>query len=99
MEAKVDIKPYQGDIDAFKLNHWLQQIKFYFILHHIDEEQDISFVRLNLEGHALTWWESHTETLRMEDDSPVTRWEDFKTLIKSKFYPIEYVEDRWIQWH
>jgi hypothetical protein len=26
MEVKVDIKPYQGDIDALKLNHWLQQL-------------------------------------------------------------------------
>jgi hypothetical protein len=38
------------------------------------------------------------ETLRLEGD-PVTRWEDFKTLIKSQFYPIGYVEDQWIRWH
>jgi hypothetical protein len=24
MEVKVDIKPYQGDIDVVKFNHWLQ---------------------------------------------------------------------------
>jgi hypothetical protein len=24
MEVKVDIKPYQGEIDVVKLNHWLQ---------------------------------------------------------------------------
>jgi hypothetical protein len=39
------------------------------------------------------------ETLRLEGDPPVTRWEDFKTLIKSQFYPIGYVEDQWIWWH
>jgi hypothetical protein len=39
------------------------------------------------------------ETLRMEGDPPITKWEDFKTLIKSKFYPIGYVEDQWIHWH
>jgi hypothetical protein len=44
MEAKVDIKPYQGEIDALKLNHWLQQLEVYFSIHHIDEEQKISFV-------------------------------------------------------
>ena len=26
----------------------------------------------------------------------VTKWVEFKTLIKSKFYPIWYVEDQWI---
>jgi hypothetical protein len=56
MEAKVYINPYQGEIDALKLNHWLQQIEVYFSFHHIDEKQKISFARLKLECHALTWW-------------------------------------------
>jgi len=38
MEAKVDINPYQGDIDVVKLNHWLQQLEVYFNVHNIDEE-------------------------------------------------------------
>jgi hypothetical protein len=54
MEAKVDINPYQGEINALKLNHCLQQLKVYFSIHHIDEGQKISFARLKLEGHALT---------------------------------------------
>jgi hypothetical protein len=88
MELKVDINPYQGEIDALKMNHWLQQLEVYFSIHHIDEGKKISFSRLKLEGHALTWWEIHTKKLRLEGDPPVTRWEDFKTLIKSQFYPI-----------
>jgi hypothetical protein len=31
--------------------------------------------------------------LRLEGDPPVTKWEVFKTLIKSQFYPIGYKED------
>jgi hypothetical protein len=54
MEAKVDINPYQGEIDALKMNHWMHQLEIYFNVHHIDEEQNISFGRLTLEGHALT---------------------------------------------
>jgi hypothetical protein len=60
MEAKVDINPYQSEINALKLNHWLQQLQVYFSIHHIDEEREIKFSRLKLEGHALTWWEIHT---------------------------------------
>jgi len=65
MEDKMDIKPYQGAIYALKLNHWLQKLEFYSIFHHIDEEQRISFVRLNLDGRNLTWWKIHTERLRL----------------------------------
>jgi hypothetical protein len=60
MEDKLDIKPYQGDINALKMNNWLQQLEVYFSVHHIDEEKKISFARMKLEGHALTWWEFHT---------------------------------------
>lgn len=39
MEVKVDIKPYQSEIDDFKLNHWFQQLDVYFnIAHYIEEE-------------------------------------------------------------
>jgi hypothetical protein len=54
MEAKVDKNPYQGEIDALKWNHWLQQLEVYFTVHDIDEDKNISFARLKLEGHALT---------------------------------------------
>lgn len=43
VEAKVDIKPYHGEIDAPKLNHWLQQLEVYFSFHQIEEGQKISF--------------------------------------------------------
>jgi len=96
MEEKVDLNPYQGEIDALKSNHWLQQLEVYFSVDHIYEGKKISFSRLKLEGHALTWWERHNETIRLEGDLLVTRWEEFKILIKAHFYPIGYVEDQWI---
>jgi hypothetical protein len=86
----------QNPYSRLKLNHWLQQIEFYFSIHHIDEEQQIPFARLNLEGHSLTWWEIHIEKLMLEGEPLVTIWEDFKTLIKFQFYPIRYAEDQWI---
>jgi hypothetical protein len=56
----------------------------------------MSFARMKLDDHALTWWESHMKALSLEGDLQFTRWEDFKTSIKSQFYPIMYVEDQLI---
>jgi hypothetical protein len=53
---------------VYRSNHWLQQIEVYFSVHHIEEEEKISFARLKLEGHALTLWEIHTDTHRLEGD-------------------------------
>lgn len=33
VEEKVNIKPYHGEIDVVKLNHWLQQLEVYFSVH------------------------------------------------------------------
>eukprot|EP00253_Pinus_taeda_P034565 PITA_34565 len=42
VEAKVDIKPYHGEIDALKLNHWSHQLEVYFIVHQIGgREKDL----------------------------------------------------------
>jgi hypothetical protein len=41
MEEKVDIKPYQGETYALKMNHWLQQLEVCFSVHHIDEGKNI----------------------------------------------------------
>jgi hypothetical protein len=48
MEVKLDINPYQGEIDALKLNHWLQQLEVYFSVHCIDKRKMNSFARLKL---------------------------------------------------
>ena len=94
MEVKVDINSYQDDIDALKLNQILQQLEVYSLVHQIVKGQNISYTLPKLEGCAITWWEIHIEELRMSGDLPVTKWEDFKTLIKSHSYLIRYVEDQ-----
>jgi hypothetical protein len=33
VEAKVDIKPYDDEVDVIKVNHWLQKLKVYFSVH------------------------------------------------------------------
>jgi hypothetical protein len=71
----------------------------FFNVHHIDEGKNISFAILKLEGHALTWWEIQLEKNRLAGDLPVTRWEEFKILMKSQFHPIGYVEDQCIWWN
>lgn len=38
MEEHVDIKPYQGEIDTLKLNHWLQQLEVYFSVHYVGKD-------------------------------------------------------------
>lgn len=96
-EAKVNFKLYQGDIETLKLNHRLKQLQVYFHVNHTQEEHKSSCAHLKLEVHALTWWESRMETLRMDVDPLMNKWKDFKTHIGSQFFHIKDVEEQWIQ--
>jgi hypothetical protein len=61
-------------------------------VHEVTTKHNISFARLKLEVHALTWWESDAVSRALGNEPPVTEWEVFKDMIKSHFYPIGYEE-------
>lgn len=48
MEAKVDIKPYQSEIDVIKLNHWLQLLEVQFNVHNNDQKNIICLAKLRV---------------------------------------------------
>jgi hypothetical protein len=48
--------------------------------------------------HTLLWWESYEDALRIGKHPMVTKWEDFKELLNSKFYPIGYEEEKLMKW-
>jgi hypothetical protein len=68
-----------GEIDALKLNQWLQYLEVYFSVHEVSEAQRISFSHLKLEGHALTWWESDVIARRLGNEPPMKNWKCLRT--------------------
>lgn len=78
---KIDFKPYVVENFTFKFNKWLQHIDVYLSVHEISEEKRISFTWLNLECHALTYWESYVTTRIIEEEPLVNQWETSKNLI------------------
>ena len=95
VEARIDIPTYDGSIDAEKLDSWLSQLETYFDLYGYNSEAKVSFARLKLTNHALTWWKSF---LASHPDEEVS-WENFTQLIRKEFYPMGFEEDRWSLWH
>lgn len=43
--------------------------------------QTISFERLKMGGHGLVWWEIHLESLKHDNQPPITPWDAFKNLL------------------
>jgi hypothetical protein len=98
VEEKIEIPMYDGQINVEVLNSWLKQLEVYFGLYQIQETQQISFSHLKMTKHALLWWESYVDALRIGKNPMVMKWEDFKALLKSQFYPIGYEEEKLMKW-
>jgi hypothetical protein len=60
----------------------MKQLEVYFGLYQIQETQQISFAHLKMTKHALLWWESYVDALRIGKNPMVMKWEDFKASLK-----------------
>jgi hypothetical protein len=94
VDARIDIPTCDRSIDAEKLDSWLSQLETYFDLYGYSSEAKVSFVRLKLTNHALTWWNSFLVSHPDE-----VSWEKFTLLILKDFYSMGFEEDRWSRWH
>jgi hypothetical protein len=74
----VKIKPYVREVNAIRMNQWIQYMELYFNVHEVIVKQKIAFTWLKLEGHALTWWKSDVVRREIGNEPPVTNWEVFK---------------------
>nr|CAD1816987.1 unnamed protein product [Ananas comosus var. bracteatus] len=95
VEAKIEIPNYDGVVDAEKLDAWLDQLETYFDLYNYSNAEKVTFAKLKLVGHALTWWKATLQTTANEECT----WSQFKRLIRREFYPMGYEEERWKRWH
>jgi hypothetical protein len=98
VEAKLEIPMFDGKTNVEALDSWLKQLEVYFDLYQIQEMQQISFSRLKMTIHAFLWWECYVDALRIGKRPMVMKWEDFKALLKSQFYPIGYEEEKLMKW-
>nr|CAD1821363.1 unnamed protein product [Ananas comosus var. bracteatus] len=84
VKAKIKIPNYNGVVDAEKLDAWLDQLETYFDLYNYSNAKKVTFAKLKLVGHALTWWKATLQTTANEEFN----WSQFKRPIRQEFYPM-----------
>ncbi|OMO87157.1 hypothetical protein CCACVL1_09231, partial [Corchorus capsularis] len=98
MEVRIEIPIYDGELDPEKLNGWIKQLEVYFSTKSYTDQQKISFSRLRLGNHAVTWWESFISGLEAEGMAPIQTWQEFTAAIKNQFYHLGYEEELKGKW-
>ncbi len=62
LDVKFDLPKYCGELNAEKLDDWIQQVEVYCRVQNLLDDVDrIQLATLRLGGTTLTWWESKTK--------------------------------------
>lgn len=90
VEAKVEIKLYDDQMDLDQLSNWLKLeimgspiFQWVWVYQH---RKDL--ILLTKEGYALLWWESVCHERFLTKKKQVANWEELEALVKSQFYPM-----------
>ncbi|CAL2237497.1 unnamed protein product [Prunus armeniaca] len=94
IDVKIDIPAYDGEINAEKLDNWIDQLETYYTIYEYNNRQRINFAMLKLTNHALTWWKAYNKRYSIT----TMTGKKFKRAIRKQFYPVGFEEDRWFKW-
>ena len=77
---------FSGTEGAVGLLQWIEKAESVFRMYECAESSKVKFATGTLLGGALTWWNSHTNTIGITTayDTP---WEEVKELMKSEYCP------------
>jgi hypothetical protein len=101
VQIKFDIRIFEGHIDAYVVENWLNLLEGYFSIHNFSNREKITFVLLKVVPHVKDWWETFYEKKEIEETSlfsVTTTWESFRDAIKEQYYPVGSYDDLYTKW-
>jgi hypothetical protein len=97
-QVKFDIFLFEGHIDAYVLEKWVNFLEGYYFVKKKFDTKMITFTLLKSLRHVKDWWECYQER-HNEDDSLAFRigptWEAFVDSFKEDFYPVGNYDEQY----
>jgi hypothetical protein len=67
VQVNFDIPIFEGQIDAYALDKWLNMLEGYFFVHNFFDREKITFTLLKSLPHVKHWWETCWEQISTEE--------------------------------
>ena len=101
VQVKFDIPLFEGKIDVYALDNWLNVLKGYFSVHNFFDREKITFVLLKAVPHVQNWWGTYCEQnssdeSRMFETNPT--WASFIDAVREQYYPVGNYDDQYTKW-
>jgi hypothetical protein len=58
VQVNFDIPLFEGQIDAYDVDKWLNMLEGYFSVHNFSDRENITFALLKVVPHVKDWWET-----------------------------------------
>jgi hypothetical protein len=101
VQINFDIPMFEGQIDEYVVDKWLNLLEGYFYVHNFLNGENITFSLLKVVPHVKDWWETFCEQKETEEPSlftVTTTWESFRDAIKEQYYPVRSYDDLYTKW-
>eukprot|EP01018_Ginkgo_biloba_P039053 Gb_05300 [translate_table: standard] len=99
IDTKIKLVPFDGSIDAEKVDAWIRDLEVYFESQGFADDQRCLFAKLKLTKHSLLWWDSLCSRRAKAGLDPISVWADMKEQIRKKFYPMDHKQQLVKRWH
>jgi hypothetical protein len=89
VQVNFDILLFEGQINAYALDKWLNILKFYFSFHNFFDRENITFTHLKDAPHVKNWWGNYCEKRSIEDSEMFEvepTWEYFMDVVIEQYY-------------
>lgn len=101
VQVNINILIFEGHIDAYVVDKWLNMLEEYFSVHDFSNREKITFPLLKVAPIVNDSWETyceHREKRELSIFSTTPTRNSFRGVIKEQYYPVDIYEDKYIQW-
>ncbi|GKB83956.1 hypothetical protein Tco_0950851, partial [Tanacetum coccineum] len=77
---------FNGTEGAVELIRWFERTESVFSRSKCAEEDKVTFATCTLTNDALSWWNSYTQSIGIDQANQIT-WTELKRLLTNKYYP------------
>jgi hypothetical protein len=101
VQINFDIPIFEGQIDSYIVDKWLNLLEGYFSVHNFFDREKITLALLKVVPHVKDWWETFCEKKKIEGSAlfvVAPTWGSFRYDSKEKYYPIGSYGDLYTRW-
>jgi hypothetical protein len=101
VQVNFDIPVFEGHIDAYALDKWLNLLEGYLSVHTFLDRENITFALLKALPHVKHWWETYWEQSSTEDSGIYgveLTCDFFVDAVKEQYYPVGNYKDQYMRW-